>query len=381
MPIFTIGEIERRWAGVRERLGQAQCVVVPSFHNSYYLSGVPVIQWGRWAITILFRDREPVLVIPELESVSAQDNSPIREVRVYRDDEASSSTRTATGHAIAALRQVKPRVIGIEGGGMPAAMARQLQEAFPDAKFPDLTDAIDEVRIISSGEEITYLRAASVAADAGIKAVIDAIRPGIPELTLCATAQVAMAQAIPDGMELQTNCYMQQGLRSFLSHASSTSEPIGERTLVEVVCECQVWHYQAAVERAVLVGEPPPRLRDGYRASVEAFEASRAAIRPGATFEQVHQAALGVLLRSGYERVTTGSGLIRNILHHTSGRIEFGNFRKGNHRKLGPGMVLTIEPWALIPEVGSPRHCDMVLVTEAGQELLSKAPSGEIRVG
>ncbi len=46
-----------------------------------------------------------------------------------------------------------------------------------------------------------------------------------------------------------------------------------------------------------------------------------------------------------------------------------------------PGMVLTIEPWALIPEVGSPRHCDMVLVTEAGQELLSKAPSGEIRVG
>ncbi|MFZ0694141.1 MAG: hypothetical protein WAN51_08340 [Alphaproteobacteria bacterium] len=70
-------------------------------------------------------------------------------------------------------------------------------------------------------------RAASVAADAGIKAVIDAIRPGIPELTLCATAQVATAQAIPDGMELQTNCYMQQGVRSFLSHASSTT-PAGE---------------------------------------------------------------------------------------------------------------------------------------------------------
>jgi Xaa-Pro aminopeptidase len=380
MPIFTRGEIERRWKAVTARLGEAQCLVVPSFYNSYYLSGLPVIQWGRWAITILFRDRDPALVIPEFEADGARANSPIREVRLYRDDEGASSMRNATAHAIAALKQAKPRIIGIEGRGMPAAMARQLAEAFPQASFPDLTDAIDEVRIISSEEEIAYLRAASVAADAGMNAVIEAIRPGVPELTLCATAQLAMAQAVPDGLEMQSNCQMQQDQRSFLAHAASTREPIGEHALVEVICESQIWYYQAAVERAILVGNPSSKLRAGYGASVEAFEASRATIRPDAGFAEVHQAALDIFLRAGYDRVTTGSGLIRNILHHTGGRIEFGSFRKGNERKLAPGMVVTIEPWSLIPDVGSPRHCDMVLVTESGQELLSKAQSSWIQI-
>lgn len=380
MPIFTRGEIERRWNSVSARLGDAQCLVVPSFYNSYYLSGLPVIQWGRWAITILFRDRDPALVIPEFEADGARDNSPIREVRLYRDDEGASSLRTATAHAIAALKQANPRIIGIEGRGMPAAMVHQLQETLPHATFPDLTDAIDEVRIISSEEEIAYSRAASVVADAGMKAVIAAIRSGVPELTLCATAQRAMAQAAPEGMELQTNCQMQQGQGSFLAHAASTRKPIGDHALVEVICESQVWHYQAAVERAILVGAPSPKQRAGYGTSIEAFEASGAAIKPGTSFAQVHQAALDVFLRAGYDKVTTGSGLIRNILHHSGGRIEFGSFRQGNERELAPGMIVTIEPWSLIPDVGSPRHCDMVLVTKGGQESLSKTQSGWIQI-
>jgi Xaa-Pro aminopeptidase len=361
-------------------MGDAQCLVVLSFHNSYYLSGVPVIQWGRWAITTLFRDDDPVLVIPEFEVPSAERNSPIREVRSYRDDDDTSSMRAALAHITAALARINPRVVGIEARGMPAAMARQLMDAFPKAQFADLTDVIDEVRIISSGEEIAYLRAASVAGDAGMNAVINAIRPGVPELTLCATAQLAMSQAIPEGMELQANCYMQQGLRSFLAHAPSTREQIGDGSLVEVVCECQVWHYQAAVERAILVGKPPPKLHDGYRVAIEAFKVSRDAIKPGTAFAQVHEVALNVFLHAGYDQVTTGSGLVRNIVHHTGGRIEFANFRKGNARTLAAGMVVTVEPWALIPDVGSPRHCDMVLVTKDGQELLSKAQSGCIYV-
>ena len=76
MAIFTRGEIERRWNAVRARLGELECAVVPSFWNSYYLSGVPVVQWGRWAITLLFRDRAPVLIIPELESSSRSGKFP-----------------------------------------------------------------------------------------------------------------------------------------------------------------------------------------------------------------------------------------------------------------------------------------------------------------
>ena len=68
--IFSEAEIRRRWDAVRNRLGSVDCAVVPSFHNSYYLSGVPILQWGRFAITLLFRDSDPVLIIPQSQGAS-----------------------------------------------------------------------------------------------------------------------------------------------------------------------------------------------------------------------------------------------------------------------------------------------------------------------
>ena len=43
-------------------------------------------------------------------------------------------------------------------------------------------------------------------------------------------------------------------------------------------------------------------------------------------------------------------------------------------------MVLTVEPWAVEPEMGAPRHCDVVRVTETGREVMTKARSGAIRI-
>src|SRR5919201_4825340 len=88
--IFSEAEMRRRWDAVRSRLGAVDCAVVPSFHNSYYLSGVPILQWGRFAITLLFRDSDPVLVIPAFEASAAAASSPIRDVRLYQDDQGPS---------------------------------------------------------------------------------------------------------------------------------------------------------------------------------------------------------------------------------------------------------------------------------------------------
>jgi len=380
MSIFTPSEIMRRWDLVRDHLGESECAVVPSFHNSYYLSGFPMIQWGRWAITVLFRDHDPVLTIPGFEASGASAHSPIRDVRLYRDDDGPSSMRTATEHAIAAIRQRRCRVIGIEGRGMPAAMYVQLSTAFPDAVFRDVTDTIEEARIASSAEEIAYLREASKVADAGMKAILEQMRPGTSESLLCADAHLVMARAVSDGLEAHTNCYMQQGERSAQCHRGSTSAPIERGQIVEIVCESEIWHYQAAIERCVLVGSASEKVERAYRVMLDAFKTAKETVRPGVRFADVDAAARRILLDAGYENITTGTGLVRNILHHTGGRIEFGNLRPRNDRTLLPGMVLTIEPWAVVAGVGGPRHCDMVLVTGEGHEALSRVEAGLLRV-
>src|SRR5690625_6771120 len=49
MAIFSAPELFRRWNEVLARLDGEECYIALSFHNSYYLSGLPMQQWGRFS--------------------------------------------------------------------------------------------------------------------------------------------------------------------------------------------------------------------------------------------------------------------------------------------------------------------------------------------
>ena len=377
--IFSDAEKRRRWDAVRSRLGSVDCAVVPSFHNSYYLSGVPILQWGRFAITLLFRESEPVLIIPAFEASAAAASSPIRDVRLYQDDQGPG-LQTATARAVDALRERRVTTVGIEAGGMPAAMYLHFQSLLPGTPFIDLTHVIDDVRMVSSPEEIAYIREACRIAASGLNTVLELIQPGVAETDLSTQARVAMDREAGAKFPVSTTCYMQQGERSLECHAASTGDVMRAGQLVEVVCECEVVHYQGAVERCLLVGDASPAVERAYTVMLKAFEAALNAVRPGVSFAAVDRAARRVLIDAGYERITNGSGLVRNILHHTGGRIAAGDLRVYNERTLQPGMVLSVEPWALIPGVGGPRHCELVVVTADGAQPLTDVDRGVLRI-
>jgi len=62
--IFTGGEIDRRLDALRSDLGTLDCAVIASFHNTYYLSGHPMVPWGRMAIVIVPADGDATVVLP-----------------------------------------------------------------------------------------------------------------------------------------------------------------------------------------------------------------------------------------------------------------------------------------------------------------------------
>src|SRR5258708_1524196 len=85
--IFSTGEIHRRWSEIWRRSPKCDCMVVPSFHNSYYLSGLPVVRYGRWAISVIWPNGDANLVLPDFEVTAAERISPISDLRPYRDDD------------------------------------------------------------------------------------------------------------------------------------------------------------------------------------------------------------------------------------------------------------------------------------------------------
>jgi Xaa-Pro aminopeptidase len=378
--IFTRDEIERRWAALWDRVTEVDCVVVPSFHNSYYLSGTPMIQYGRWAITVLFRAGGPVLVLPEFERDSAGTNSPIA-LRCYSDTEGPSLD-VAVGHAVATLRERGVGRVGIEAGGTPASMLAQFEEALAEVGFVDVTEDIDAVRLISSPQEHALMQAASRICDVGMAVALAELRPGVDESWLCAEILAAMQrESSPEHVVSRVECYMQQGGRSLATHAPAMKVPVASGKVIMINAQTHVHHYMAGVERMVMVGEVPDAIRRNYETVQQAFVATRDAIRPGVTFDALFEAGQQVFADAGLDYVINTGGLVRNILDVGGGRIPAGDIRPGNLTELQRGMVLSIEPWSAIPGFGSHRHCEMVLVTEDGWELMSHTDSGILRIG
>jgi Xaa-Pro aminopeptidase len=158
--------------------------------------------------------------------------------------------------------------------------------------------------------------------------------------------------------------------------------------------------YTADVTRTLPIsGTFSDAQRRVYEAVLEAQEAGIAAARPGATFSDVHAAAVAVIARhladwgllpvSAEESLTDEGGQHRRwMVHGTSHHLgidvhDCAQARRENYREgtLAPGMVLTVEPGLyfksedlLVPEelrgIGV-RIEDDILITEDGNENLS----------
>ena len=120
-----------------------------------------------------------------------------------------------------------------------------------------------------------------------------------------------------------------------------------------------------------------------HAAVVEAKAAAIAAVRPGATGEDVHRATLGVLTAYGFESglpkegdpesriaITHGTGHGVGLDVHEPPLLDIGG------PELIVGDVLTVEPGLYGPSVGGLRIEDMVAVTEGGCENFNTLPVG-----
>lgn len=160
--------------------------------------------------------------------------------------------------------------------------------------------------------------------------------------------------------------------------------------------------FTADITRTLPVsGRFTPRQRQVYEAVLEAQEAGIAAARPGATFSDVHNAAIAVVARHleewGLLPVTAEESLgpdggqhRRWMVHGTSHHLgmdvhDCARARNEDYRQgvLKPGMVITVEPGIYIkstdllaPEdlrgIGV-RIEDDILITDDGAEILSDA--------
>jgi creatinase len=394
--IFSNAEIERRLARLRAALAAADldAVLLSSYPGIYHATGAPIFQFGRPAAALVPIDGEPAIAcsIIELEHVRAQ--SPITDVRTYRDFGlgASWASPQAPVRSLAALvggiardRGLDRSRLGFEDGSLPVRVLGALEQELPEAAWTEASDVVDRGRFVKSDEELALIRAADSIADEGMARMLETVREGAAARDVHEAARAAMLErvverhpGVPFHVRVDTGLGAAErsaGHSEWVTWDASAQARAGQ--VLVLIADCILWGYTGNVERTVVVGEPSPRVRRDFEVMVEANEAAIAMIRPGVSLAEVDAACKRVLADAGHG-TRTGSGVGRGTISYEGGWRELLlDVRGYNTLPLEPGVAFSLEP-DLQTTDGTYRHCNTIVVTASGCEVDSSLPRGVI---
>ncbi|MDR0673204.1 MAG: aminopeptidase P N-terminal domain-containing protein [Zoogloeaceae bacterium] len=267
----------------------------------------------------------------------------------------------------------------------------------PPAVIHDLRQILDAMRLIKDAAEQALMRQAADIAAAGHLRAMRACRPGKFEYELEAELSYEFRRWGAAGHAYAP--IVAGGGNACVLHYVANDKRLPDAGLVLIDAGCEVSGYAADISRTFPVnGRFSALQKECYEIVLAAQTAAIAAIRPGASFDAPHEAAVRVLTQGMVDlRLLSGTldGLIesgayqRFYMHRTGHWLgldvhDAGDYKQGETWiSLAPGMTLTVEPGLYIPsapDVPKPlrnlgiRIEDDVIVTKTGCRVYTHAP-------
>ena len=337
----------------------------------------------------------------------------------YGVDGAREVFGADAAYTIDQVREVLPAHLGQTDNvyfapGRDERMTALLQELIDDSRsgrartgrgvvsLVDPGAILHEMRLFKSAGELELMRKAVAASASAHVAAMSEVRDGTFEYELEALLEYHFRSAGGSGWAYPS--IVASGANATILHYIQNDRRMRDGDLVLIDAGAEFDGYCSDVTRTFPVGQgySPPQRRI-YEIVLRAQREGIAAVRPGASMEDIHRRAtevlvdglldIGLLSGEAGDLIEKGEHA-RFYMHRTSHWLgldvhDVGQYRVGGaSRPLEPGMVLTVEPGLYIAEdladvsrdyrgIGV-RIEDDVLVTETGYEVLSAAIPKEV---
>lgn len=376
---FAASEYDARLLCLRKIMAEAgvDAAVLTSMHNIAYYSGFLYCSFGR-----------PYgLVVTATQSVTI--SAGIDAGQPWRRCHGDNITYTdwQRDNYWRAIRSVTGtgKVIGFEGDHLTLLQSQKLDAFLVPKTRIDIAPATMKQRMHKSAAEIALIKHGANVADVGGYAIREAVCEGAREIDIAMAGRDAMeleiAKRFPDAEYRDTWVWFQSGINTDGAHNPVTSRQLQRGDILSLNTFPMISGYYTALERTMFVGEVDAASLRIWEANIAAHEYGMSLLKPGASCAEV-TAKINQFFeeRQLLQYRTFGYGHSFGILSHYYGREAGLELREDIDTVLEPGMVISMEPMLTIPAglpgAGGYREHDILVITDSGNEDITKYPYG-----
>ncbi len=374
--IFPAQEYRDRVARLQEemaRVGQdALLLTTPA--NVFYVSGFLTRFWespARPWFMVVPQSGNPVAVIPAI-GADLMGRTWIREIRTWDAPDPRDDGVSLLADALCDLVLERGRIgvpMGLETHlRMPLADYAELSHRIAPRGFVDGTATVQRVREVKSEAEIGKIRDSCAIAGRAFARVPEYAQPGRRLDQVFRDFQIALLQEGADWVSYVAGGAGPGGYGDVISPAGSQPLTAGDVLMLDTGAVRD--GYYCDFDRNYAIGSGSDAARRTHHALWQATEEALQTLRPGMRACDVHRLLADALERQG---AMPGAGRLGHGLGITL--TEWPSFTPLDDTLLREGMVLTLEPGAVLAEGRIMVHEENFVLRADGVELLSpRAP-------
>jgi Xaa-Pro aminopeptidase len=255
-------------------------------------------------------------------------------------------------------------MIGLQQEWMSVREFEKIKTSLPEAGFRDFSQALWKLRHIKDSAEIDAISQAVRVAEIGVRTALEIVAAGKSEDEASLEIEAAMRGA---GGQ-------QRGIRAAVLSGTHARFPIAhpgpDRIKNEdvVVLDITVSHsgYFAEVARTIHLGKPTDKQRGLHDSILNAMKTGEKVMKPDVSIEEVavqimKKAGRGIHPDSFVQPLGSSIGLDLHEPPYISPTSQYS---------LREGMVFTLHPTRYLPDIGTAKVADVVLITQDGAENL-----------
>ena len=252
-------------------------------------------------------------------------------------------------------------------------LSKRLTAANPAFQVGSVSRMVNNLRRVKDGQEIACMKKAIDLTAKGIAAILDHLRDGVNEMEL--EAHFDFALTMNGAKSTAFDSVLAGGKNSNVLHYDANDQTLHDGDVLLIDLGAEYGCYAADISRTFPVsGAFTDIQKTVYNAVLYGQQKVFEFLAPGKPVEEtleVARRAIGEkLLAAGI--IGDMEEMKRVLPHGVSHYVGLDCHDVGDRELLAPGMVVTMEPGAYLPELGfGVRIEDDALITETGAELLS----------